>query len=376
MNYSQLISLFSRYIHRITDQDVSQLCGLSNGTTATKMKTANTIYYNVYNLSGIEYAATDNIIVTACTQQSSPSFCYYLVSINAAGKITTTKGVDNTYALPSLPSGSVAIGAFLINTDPYTAFIAGTTSFTATGITSNFYDIDTGIAGTLINQAQRRLERGVTIINNNRQILIMDFDHMLVRCNITIAEGDDTVTLPFANYKDFQDDGLSIIDTNGTVCPIEKRDTMPMGTPFEERPRIISRMPPVEIVFTKDGFPAREFDIWPVSDNTYTLDLIAYQFSPDLDGVVYPNNWLTDNAPDILLFGALVEAASFFPNDERIPEWKLRWNEAVWTLYSAQNKEKYSGRMVGTNFPNPLGRKESLGLSSNKSGIYSFGFSN
>jgi hypothetical protein len=155
---------------------------------------------------------------------------------------------------------------------------------------------------------------------------------------------------------------------------MKKLDVLPLGISFQARPQIISRMPPVEIVFTPDGFPAREFDIFPKSDASYTMDVIAYQYSPALDNIIYTHNWLTDNVPDVLLFGALVEAAAYFPEDERIPEWKNRWNEAVWTLYSTQSKEKYSGRMLAFRYPDTINRRSGLGMSTDEKGVLTYGY--
>jgi len=374
MNISDLISAFARYVHRINDQDVSQMAGIAEGTAAATLKPTIDIYYSLYNKPGLIKTATDNIAMTACAQQAVSTFCYYLVSINATGTVTTTKGTDNTYALPSTPSGNVPIGAFKVTTDASHTFTSGTTDLSAAGITAAFSDMDCGIATTLINAAQTRLERGVVITVNGRQRTIMDFEHMIVRAQETISAGDSTVTLPFPNYKDFMDDRLSITDSSGVTYPMGKRDVMPMGIVFQSMPTLISRMPPVETVFTLDGFPAREFDIWPESDADYTIDTTAYQYSPALDGVIYSSNWLTTNAPDVLLFGALVEAASYFPADQRFPEWNRRWEEAVLTLYQSQQKERISGSPIYTKFPDPLRRKDGLGMTSNKAGIMSFGF--
>lgn len=374
MSLNSLISQFSRYIHRLSDVDVSQMAGLAEGTGTHTLKTTIAIYYSLYNKPGLVKTVTDNIAMTTCSAQAVSTFCYYLISIDATGAITTTKGTDNTYSLPSVPPGTAAMGAFLVTTDSSHPFTSGTTDLSATGITASFFDIDCGVAAFLINQAQRRLERGVTIIHGGREHTIMDFDHMLVRAQEMIYQGETTVTLPFPNYKDFQDNGITITDSSGVTFPMDKRDFLPLGVVFQTRPVIISRMPPNETVFTKDGWPAKEFNIWPESDQAYTIDTIAYQYSADLDGVIYPTNWLTENASEILLFGALVESAAYFPADNRIEEWKTRWNDAVWNLYASQSKEKYAGSEIYPRFPNPLRRKDSgLGMSSDKAGIMSFG---
>lgn len=43
-------------------------------------------------------------------------------------------------------------------------------------------------------------------------------------------------------------------------------------------------------------------------------------------------NWYTSNAPEVLLYGALMEAQPFVHNDSRIPVWRELYLEAVDTL--------------------------------------------
>ena len=377
MTFNELITQFSRYVNRINDADVSQMCGLAEGTTSATLKTTNQIVYNVYNNTGIVKAATDNITMTACAVQPISSSFYYLVSIDAAGAVTVTLGSSPVYSLPSPPAGNVSIGALLVTTDGSHTFTSGTTDLSATGITTAFFDIDTGIASTLINQAQLRLERGVTIIRNGRQKTISNFDHMLVRATATVDQGDTDVAIPFTGYKDFVDQSLTITDSNGVVYPLDKNDVLPLGlTSTQSRPLRIARLPAIETVFDPDAPPSMVFNIWPESDATYTIDVTAYQYSPPLDGVVYSTNWLTQHAPDILLFGALVETAAYFPADERMAEWKDRWQEAVFTLFESQTAEKYDGAFIRTRFPNPMNTWRGNGISSNVAGIMSYGYLN
>ena len=373
MTVFELISLFSRYRKKFNNIEVTQMAGLTVGTTATKLKTVSPIVFFLYNQE-IQYPATDDITITPCAAQAANSFCYYLVSIDINSTVTTTKGVDNTYALPSTPAGNVPIGAFLATTDSTHIFIAGTDPLTGYYETVNFYDIDTGMGLQLINQAQTRLERGVTIVRNNTQRTLMDFDHMMVRASaISLVQGDSKVTLPFPNFKDFVDNGINITDITGLTTQMEKEDTLPTGVVFQFRPGKISRRIVAETVFTPDGYPGMEFDIWPQCDQAYTLDVQAYQYSPALDGVIYQRNWLTDNAPDILLFGALMESGLYFGADSQNKEWEARWQEAIWTLYTSQHKEVYSGSPIYTRYPT-MRRGKSLGMASNKAGIMSYGF--
>lgn len=357
MTLMELISLFSRYTRGLNEFRASQMCGLAEGTNSHTLKTTAKIIYTVYNQE-VSKAVTDNIAMTACAAQIASTFCYYLVSINQAGSVTVTKGTNDTYALPSTPVSDIPIGAFKVVTDAVTSFTSGTTDLSAAGLTVSFYDIDCGMAVSLINMAMNQLERGVTIVHNRRTITVANWSHMLVRADATaLAAGDTSVTLPFSRFKCFADNGVTIKDGGNFITRLEKRDIVPLDTDVQMRPTRISRLPTTETSFAIDVAPTLSFSIWPKCDQAYTLSALAYQYSPSLDGVIYSTNWLTENAPDILLFGALIEWASYMPHHDpepRFPEWQRRWNDAVWTLYQSQEGEKYKGSYIYTKYFNPL----------------------
>jgi hypothetical protein len=59
----------------------------------------------------------------------------------------------------------------------------------------------------------------------------------------------------------------------------------------------------------------------------------------DADGA----NWLTTNAPDLLLYGSLLEAEPFLKNDKRIVIWQQFYNDALIAYRSQFKEEDYSG---------------------------------
>lgn len=369
MTLTELISLFTRYARGVNEYTPAQFCGLAEGTNDHTLKTTIAITYNIYN-SRCTKAITDNIAMTACSTQAAETFCYYLVSINAAGTVTVTKGRDNAYSLPSTPSANVPIGAFKVVTAAATTFTSGTTDLSAAGITATFYDMDCGIATSLINQAQTHLERGIVIARNGRERLVSNWSHMLVRADATaLVAGDTAVTFPFSRFKCFADHGITITDSGNNTTFLEKRDVVPLGTAIQSRPVMISRLPSKETTWTTDVAPTMAFSIWPTCDQSYTVSAIAYQYSPLLDNVIYSTNWLTENAPEILLFGALVEWASFNPHpDERVNEWKQRYNDAVWQLYQSEQQSKYHGSYIHTKFFNPLNTGYNMAIYTGDSG--------
>lgn len=68
--------------------------------------------------------------------------------------------------------------------------------------------------------------------------------------------------------------------------------------------------------------------IAPTPDAEYPFEILYYEIPPLLDDVVQ-TNWLTDFAPQLLLYGTLLEATPFLKNDERIPVWQQMYDRAA-----------------------------------------------
>jgi len=68
--------------------------------------------------------------------------------------------------------------------------------------------------------------------------------------------------------------------------------------------------------------------IAPTPDAAYPFEVLYYELPPLLDDAVQ-TNWLTEYAPQLLLYGALLEATPFLKNDERIPIWQNMYDRAA-----------------------------------------------
>ena len=89
-----------------------------------------------------------------------------------------------------------------------------------------------------------------------------------------------------------------------------------------------------------------EIQLAPIPDSTYTLEMAFYEkFTALGDGTsgTVTSNWLTTNAPDVLLYGALLEAEPFIKNDERIALWLNAFNSAIRKVQDADAKDRHSG---------------------------------
>lgn len=69
----------------------------------------------------------------------------------------------------------------------------------------------------------------------------------------------------------------------------------------------------------------------PTPDAAYPFEVLVYQLLPLLDDT-NQTNWLTDYAPQVLLYGALLEATPFLKNDERIQVWQSMYDRAAQAL--------------------------------------------
>lgn len=63
-----------------------------------------------------------------------------------------------------------------------------------------------------------------------------------------------------------------------------------------------------------------EIELYPTPNEAFTLELI-YRKNIAALSVANQSNWLLQLAPDLYLYGALLEAAPYLHEDERIPVW-------------------------------------------------------
>ena len=68
--------------------------------------------------------------------------------------------------------------------------------------------------------------------------------------------------------------------------------------------------------------------IVPTPNATYQAEILYYQL-PELLDATHQTNWLTEYAPNLLLYGALLEATPFLKNDERITTWQNFYQSAA-----------------------------------------------
>lgn len=73
-------------------------------------------------------------------------------------------------------------------------------------------------------------------------------------------------------------------------------------------------------------------------DQNYPVEIVYYELPPLLDDELQ-QNWLTNFAPNALLYGSLLEATPFLKNDERIPTWQQFYQMAIESLNTEDIKK-------------------------------------
>lgn len=79
------------------------------------------------------------------------------------------------------------------------------------------------------------------------------------------------------------------------------------------------------------------FLIAPTPDQNYPFEFAYLELPVPLS----PNNqtnWLTDYAPDVLLYATLLEAIPFLKDDERFPLWKEKYETGIASLNSQDDQ--------------------------------------
>lgn len=73
------------------------------------------------------------------------------------------------------------------------------------------------------------------------------------------------------------------------------------------------------------------FLIAPTPDRNYPFELCYLELPVPLT-INNQTNWLTFNAPDVLLYATLLEAIPFLKNDERVPLWQSMYDRGLSSL--------------------------------------------
>lgn len=87
---------------------------------------------------------------------------------------------------------------------------------------------------------------------------------------------------------------------------------------------------------------AENFIFGPYPDSTYTIKGVYYKKLPALSGS-NTTNWLITDAPDLILFASLCEAAPWMQDDARIPIWEQKYEQIKERIRRQDIDEEFSG---------------------------------
>jgi len=87
---------------------------------------------------------------------------------------------------------------------------------------------------------------------------------------------------------------------------------------------------------------ADEVSLGPIPASAQEVEMLFYKKFDNLSGSV-ATNWMITNAPDIYLYGSMLEAEPFIMNDERVPLWAQALQRGISDLQEQDNKDRHSG---------------------------------
>jgi hypothetical protein len=87
---------------------------------------------------------------------------------------------------------------------------------------------------------------------------------------------------------------------------------------------------------------ANELQLGPTPDTVQTIEMLFYK---KFDSLVNDSddNWVLINAPDVYLYGSLMEAEPFIMNDARTALWAEAFQNAISSIQEQDNKDRHSG---------------------------------
>ncbi len=181
---------------------------------------------------------------------------------------------------------------------------------------------------SLLVDIRRYLERGFTQASD--QIVFDQLPRL-----VTLAERRIARELKIEGFIRAITTPLSI-GVSTYLKPDRWRDTISMtvdGTPIQTRSyEYLRNYWPNEAQTASPQFYA-DYDyanwlIAPTPNAASTLEVLYYE-QPALLGPNLQSNWLTDYAPELVLYASLLEATPFLKNDERVQLWQSLYDRCA-----------------------------------------------
>lgn len=138
-------------------------------------------------------------------------------------------------------------------------------------------------------------------------------------------------------------------DSDTPTIPSDYIRTKAMSIDYNNAPRAVNGAPLKKVI--QAGYNeiptlyapmGTIFKFGPTPDQVYSIDLIYYANLPVVSTSV-ATNWLSDNHPEIILFGAIMEACLWLKDDNRAAVWEGRFSQTLSDLEDSEQKMGYEG---------------------------------
>ena len=87
---------------------------------------------------------------------------------------------------------------------------------------------------------------------------------------------------------------------------------------------------------------ADEIQLGPIPASVQTIEMLFYKRFDALTSSA-STNWMITNAPDVYLYGCLLEAEPFIMNDPRVQLWATAFQQSIADIQDQDNKDRHSG---------------------------------
>ena len=130
-------------------------------------------------------------------------------------------------------------------------------------------------------------------------------------------------------------DFLALKHANISGSPTQWLDIKPAQWIYMHYPLRASEAKPIYVAV--DG---GNLIFGPYPDSGYTVNGIYYAKATALSASNETNYW-TNNAPGLILFGALVESGPYIGDDSRLPMWEAKYQQIRTQLIEQEAREKF-----------------------------------
>ena len=179
----------------------------------------------------------------------------------------------------------------------------------------NRSDLD-AVIPTFISLAEVGLER------------VLRVRQMLDRANATIDTQYSALPGTFLEVKTFKLTSTSPVQPLA-FATIDELDALDSSSTAPGRPLYF-------------GIVGNQIRVYPIPDGNYTGELAYYAKLPRLSES-NTTSWLLTSSPDAYLYGALLQAAPYLKDDERLNVWSTLYASAVQGMQTSDDRSATSG---------------------------------